>query len=165
MYVCRYTHAHTHPPHTHTYTHHPPTAGSRSQFVASEVVSIASSAASMALEDARAEVIRLRTQLLLNQQQQQQFRTATMNETLHNGVLQKTQPIADEIMTMDVCTLWWLDQWVEERKSRLPKEDQGLESYKRWVWKNNKKAEAGMTNVRTTPTRTRNTGGAAAGSK
>ena len=37
-------------------------------------------------------------------------------------------------MTMDVCTLWWVDQWVVERKSRLPKEDMGLESYKRWVW-------------------------------
>ena len=127
--------------------------------MASEVVSIASSAASMALEDARAEVIKLRTQLLLNQQQQQQFRTTMMNETLHNGVLQKTDTIGDEIMSMDACTLWWLDQLVEDRKSRLPKEDRGLESYKRCFWKNNKKA--GMTNVKTTPTRTRNTGGAA----
>jgi len=92
------------------------------------------------------------------------IRQQEVNETLHNGVLQKTDTIADEIMAMDACTLWWLDQWVEERKTRLPKEDRGLESYKRWVWKNNKKAEAGMTNVRTTPTRTRNTGGGAAGS-
>ena len=43
-----------------------------------------------------------------------------MNETLHNVILQKTENIADEIMTMDVCTLWWVDQCVEERKSRLP---------------------------------------------
>ena len=135
-----------------------------SEGVPSEVVSITSSATSMALEDARAEVIKLRTQLLLNQQQQQQFRTTMMNETLHNGVLQKTDTIGDEIMSMDACTLWWLDQLVEDRKSRLPKEDRGLESYKRCFWKNNKKALAGMTNVKTTPTRTRNTGGAAAGS-
>ena len=44
------------------------------------------------------EVIKLRTQLLLNQQQQQQIRTATMNETLHNVILQKTENITDEVM-------------------------------------------------------------------
>jgi hypothetical protein len=40
-----------------------------SERVASEVVSIVSSTDSMALEDARAEVIKLRTQLLLNQEE------------------------------------------------------------------------------------------------
>ena len=56
--------------------------------MASEIASIASCAASMEKKQLEQEVIKIRTQLLLNQQQQQQIRTAMMNKTLHNGILQ-----------------------------------------------------------------------------
>jgi hypothetical protein len=52
--------------------------------------------------------------------------------------------------------LWWLIQWIEERKAGIAAADiagnvgraRRLRSYKEWVYKNRMKAEAGMTHAR-----------------
>jgi len=46
-------------------------------------------------------------------------------------------------MNMDICSLWWCEQWVQERMAVLGKTDmQKLSSCKTWVWKNKAKAKA-----------------------
>ena len=68
--------------------------------------------------------------------------------------------MATTIMKMDVFTLWWLTQWIEERKASIAAADAAgnvgrarhLRSYKEWVYRNGKKAEAGMTHVRNVST-------------
>jgi hypothetical protein len=137
--------------------------------MASEVISIASSAASMALEEVRAEVAKLRTEKYLMEQQLAKKATSP-NKILHDKILKETTNIAPEIMDMDICTLWWVLQWIEERKADLGKTDfHKLSSYKNWVWKNKAKERAGMKHAKPTPfsqgnTPAKNTGGGGAGS-
>ena len=141
--------------------------------MASEDISIASSAASIALEEARAEVAKLRTEKYLMEQQLAK-KVASPNKIFQDKILKETTNIALEIMDMDICTPWWVLQalqWVEERKVVLGKTDiQKLNSYKNWVWKNKAKDRAGMKYVKPTPfsqgnsPAAKNTGGAAAGS-
>ena len=62
------------------------------------------------------------------------------------------------------CTLWWMSQWIEERKADLGKTDiNKLSSYKNWVWNNKAKDRVGMKHVKVTPFSTP-AKGAAAGS-
>jgi hypothetical protein len=95
---------------------------------------------------------------------------ASPNKILHDKILKETTNIAPEIMDMDICTLWWVLKWIEERKADLGKADiNKLNSYKNWVWKNKVKDRAGMKHVKPTPfsqgnTPGKNIGGAAAGS-
>ena len=137
--------------------------------MASEVMSIASCAASMALEEARAEVSKLRTEKYLMEQQLAK-KVASPNKIFQDKILKETTNIALEIMDMDICTLWWVLKWIEERKADLGKTDiNKLNSYKNWVWKNKVKDRAGMKHVKPTPfsqgnTPGKNIGGAAAGS-
>jgi hypothetical protein len=73
--------------------------------MASEVISIASSAASMALEEARAEVAKLRTEkYLMEQQIKQQAKVISPNKILHDKIIKDNA--IDTIMNMDICSLW-----------------------------------------------------------
>ena len=131
---------------------------------AEELVSIASSANAMALEEARAEVAKLRTEKYLMEQQLAK-KAASPNKILHDKILKETTNIAPEIMDMDICTRWWVLQWIEERTADLGKTDfHKLSSYKNWVWKNKAKERAGMKHAKPTPfsqgnTPAKNTGG------
>jgi hypothetical protein len=135
----------------------------------SEVFSIASSAASMTLEEARAEVSKLRTEKHLMEQQLAK-KAASPNKILHDKILKETTNIYPKIMDMDICPLWWVLQWIEERKTDLGKTDiHKLSSYMNWVWKNKVKDRAGMKHDKPTPfsqgnTPAKNTGGTSAGS-
>ena len=103
-------------------------------------------------------VIQLETQLLLART----VASTNRNQALHNKILHDTTVMATAIMGMDLCTLWWLIQWIEERKAGIAAADiagnvgraRRLRSYKEWVYKNRMKAEAGMTHARnnTAPT-------------
>lgn len=56
--------------------------------------------------------IQLETQLLL-------AKKTNRNKILHDKILKETANIAPVIMEMDLCTLWWTTQWIEERKADL----------------------------------------------
>ena len=102
---------------------------------APDVISIASSAASKALEEARAEVVKLRTKkYLMEQQIKQQAKVISPTKILHDKIIKDNADSIDAIMNMDICSLWWCEQWVQERMAVLGKTDtQKLNSYKTWV--------------------------------
>jgi response regulator of citrate/malate metabolism len=87
------------------------------------------------------------------------YKRSTNHYSLHNKILHDTTVMATAIMGMDLCTLWWLIQWIEERKAGIAAADiagnvgraRRLRSYKEWVYENRMKAEAGMTHARNTP--------------
>ena len=118
-----------------------------------DVISIASSAAAMGRRELENRVIQLEMQL---QTARVATGTTNRNQTIHTKVLQNTTTMATTIMQMDVFTLWWLTQWIEERKASIAAADAAgnvgrarrLRSYKEWVRLNNKKVDAGMTHNR-----------------
>ena len=122
----------------------------RSKEIADEVISIASSAASMERKALENRVMQLETQLLL-------AKKTNRNKILHDKVLKETADIAPVIMQMDLCNLWWMSRWIEERKTDLVKTDTNgdnqklLRTYKDWAFRNKKKAEAGMKYSKVTP--------------
>jgi hypothetical protein len=95
-------------------------------------------------------VIQLETQLLL-------AKKSNRNKILHNKILQETANITTVIMQMDLCTLWWVSQCIEERKVELGRTNTHgdnqklLRAYKDWAFRNKKKEEAGMLHSRVTP--------------
>ena len=81
--------------------------------MASDVISIASSAASMALEEARAEVVKLRTEkYLMEQQMKQQAKVISPNKILREKIIKDNADSIEANMNMDICSLWWCEQWV-----------------------------------------------------
>ena len=116
------------------------------------MASPASSAAAMDRVALESRVVQLETQLLLART----VAPTNRSRTLHNKILHDTTVMATAIMGMDLCTLWWLIQWIEERKSGITAADTAgnagrarrLGSYKDWVYKYRMKAEAGMTHAR-----------------
>jgi hypothetical protein len=118
--------------------------------IADEVISIESSASSMDRKVFENRVIQLETQLLL-------AKKTNRNKILHDKVLKETANIAPVIMQIHLCTLWWMSQWIEERKADLGKTDTNsdnqklLRTYKDWAFRNKKKAEAGMKYAKVTP--------------
>jgi len=96
---------------------------SMEQMIADEIVSIASSAATMERQALEQRVVELETQLLRANAQRTAARVATAaelrNQTIHDRVLAATAGIATVISTMDTYTLWWVSQWVDWRKSRI----------------------------------------------
>ena len=127
-----------------------------------DVISIASSAAVMERKPLENRVIQLEMQL-----QTAHVATAVTNrnQAIHTQVLQDTAVMATAIMEMDNFTLWWMTQWIEESKASIAAADAAgnvgrasrLRSYKEWVYKNGKKAEAGMTHNRNAPPTVPNT--------
>jgi hypothetical protein len=99
---------------------------SMEQMIADEIVSIASSAATMERQALEQRVVELETQLLRANAQRTAARVATAaeirNQAIHDKSLAATAGIAIVISTMDTYTLWWVwwvSQWVDWRKSRI----------------------------------------------
>ena len=93
------------------------------QMIADEIVSIASSAATMERQALEQRVVELETQLLRANAQRTAARAATAaeirNQAIHDKALAATAGIATVISTMDTYTLWWVSQWVDWRKARV----------------------------------------------
>jgi hypothetical protein len=114
-----------------------------SKEIADEVISIASSAASMERKALENRVIQLETQLLL-------AKKSNRNKILHDKILQ-------EISDGPLHPVVGVSQWIEERKVELGRTNTHgdnqklLRAYKDWAFRNKKKAEAGMLHSRVTP--------------
>jgi hypothetical protein len=126
---------------------------SMEQMIADEIVSIASSAATMERQALEQRVVELETQLLRANAQRTAARAATAaeirNQAIHDKSLAATAGIAAVISTMDTYTLWWVSQWVDWRKSRIaengdPVNAAHFRSYKDWVRVIGARAAAGM---------------------
>jgi hypothetical protein len=130
-----------------------------SREIADEVISIASSAAATQREELERRVVQLETQLLLQERQQRGNRSSR----IHDDVQMATAPIIPTIMQMDLPTLWWMEQWIDQRQQEIKStgtpadieaKTKTLRNCKDWAFKNKKKAEAGMRFIRgTTPDR------------
>ena len=115
---------------------------------AAEIESIASSAASMALEEARAEVKRLKTEMYV-MELQKKTKKVSPNQLLHTRIV-GDPVVAGATSTMnnlDYCTLWWVVQWgleyLAKRKDTATKEEaQRFASYKDFVSRNKKKRKS-----------------------
>ena len=127
---------------------------------AAEIESIASSAASMALEEARAEVKRLfKTEMyVMKIQEQAKPKPAklTENQIFHNKIVGNPVVVGavSTMQQMNPCTLWWVVQWGNEYlarfKSSATAEEVGvLESYKSWTQKEKAKLQAGFRHIST----------------
>ena len=68
------------------------------------------------------------------------------NQGIRNQSLTETADIAPVILTMDIFTLWWISQWVDERKSRSSAAAilAYFRSYKEWVRTSQARMTAGM---------------------
>ena len=126
---------------------------SMEQMIADEIVSIASSAATMERQALEQRVVELETQLLRANAQRTAARAATAaelrNQAIHDRSLAATAGIATVISTMDNYTLWWVSQWVDWRKSRIaengdPVNAAHFRSYKDWVRVIGARVAAGM---------------------
>ncbi len=79
------------------------------------------------------------------------------NKIIHDKILQETANITPVIMQMDLCTMWGVSQWIEERKVELGRTNthgdnqKFLRAHKDWAFRNKKKAKAGMLHSRVTP--------------
>ena len=127
---------------------------------AAEIESIASSAASMALEEARAEVKRLfKTEMyVMKIQEQAKPKPAKLTEKqiFHNKIIGNPVVVGavSTIKFIHPCTLWWVVQWGNEYlarfKSSATAEEVGvLESYKSWTQKEKAKLQAGFRHIST----------------
>ena len=87
---------------------------SMDQMIANEIVSIASSAATMERQAIEQMVVELQTQLLRANAQRTAARAATAaeirNQAIHDKSLAATAGIATVISTVDTYTLWWVSQ-------------------------------------------------------
>ena len=130
--------------------------------IVADIESIASSAASMALEDARAEVKRLKTEMYVMKVQEQakvkNLRPLTQKEIFHNNITGSPVVVGavKTMENMDACTLWWVVQWGNEYLARFKHSASGdaideLEAYKTWTQKQKAKAAAGFTHTTTAP--------------
>ena len=123
-----------------------------------DIISIASSAASMALEEARAEVIKLRTENYLAKVALEKANINKVNpkQVMHDDIVKTTADIVGSIKEMDGCTLWWVNQWVNECLSEFSAtssiaDAQKFKEYKDFCMRYKKKKEAGMKHFKTTP--------------
>ncbi len=132
--------------------------------IVADIESTASSAASMALEEARAEVKRLKTEMYVMKIQDQakckSERPLTQKEIFHNNIT-GSPVVVGAVRTMenmDACTLWWVVQWGNEYLARFKHSATGdaideLEAYKTWTQKQKAKLAAGFTHTTTTVVR------------
>ena len=135
--------------------------------ISADIESIASSAASMAFKEARAEVKRLKIEMYVMKIQEQAKsktqRPLTQKEIVHNNIT-GSPVVVSAVKTMDnmdVCTLWWVVQWVNEYLARFKHSATGdaideLEAYKKWTQTQKAKANAGFhhttaSSAKTTP--------------
>jgi len=114
-----------------------------SREIADEVISIASSAAATQREELERRVVQLETQLLLQERQQRGNRSSR----IHDDVQMATAPIIPTIMQMDLPTLWWMEQWIDQRQQEIKStgtpadieaKTKTLRNCKDWAFKNKK---------------------------
>ena len=111
----------------------------------------------MALEEARAEVKRLKTEMYV-MELQKKTKKVSPNQLLHTRIV-GDPVVAGAISTMNnlnQCTLWWVVQWgleyLARRKDTATKDEtQKFASYKDFVSRNKKKREAGFQHFQVTP--------------
>ncbi len=96
---------------------------SMEQMIADEVISIASSAAAMDRSVLEQRVVDLERELMRANAQRPVTRAATAaeirNQAIHDRSLAATTGIAGVITSMDSYTLWWVQQWIDWRKTRI----------------------------------------------
>jgi hypothetical protein len=129
---------------------------SMEQLIADEVVSIASSAAAMDRSALEQRVVDLERELMRANAQRTGARAATAakirNQAIHDRSLAATTGIAGIITSMDSYTLWWVQQWIDWRKSQIAENGDPdrnfsaafFRSYKDWVRVIGARAAAGM---------------------
>ena len=132
--------------------------------IVADIESIASFAASMALEEARAEVKRLKTEMYVMKMQDQakvKTRPLTQKEIFHNNITGSPVVVGavKTMENMDACTLWWVVQWGNEYLARFKHSATGdtideLEAYKKWTQTQKAKAAAGFTHTTASSTKT-----------
>jgi hypothetical protein len=88
----------------------------RGKEIADEVISIASSAASMERKALENRVIHLETQLLL-------AKKTNRNKNLHDKILKDTANTVSTLKTYDLNQLCWVESWVTECKKKLENAD------------------------------------------
>jgi len=116
--------------------------------MAMDLESIASSAAAMALEEARAKVKQLETEkyLLILAQQETQQQLAQANAAISPEQMKHNMIIANPVFmgaiaampTLDANTLWWMVQWGNEYLARFKRdatqaEQKAHDNYKKWT--------------------------------
>ena len=99
----------------------------------------------MALEEARAEVKRLKTEMyVMKIQEQAKAKPAKLTEKqiFHNKIVGNPVVVGavSTMEQMDPCTLWWVVQWGNEYLTRFKvsadvEQVGALESYKTWTQK------------------------------
>ena len=124
----------------------------------SDIISIASSANSMELAEARAEVIKLRTENYLAKVALEKANINKVNpkQVMHDDIVKTTADIVGSIKELDGCALWWVNQWVNECLSEFGAtssitDAQKFRLYKDFCMRNKKKKEAGMKHFKNTP--------------
>jgi hypothetical protein len=129
---------------------------SMEQIIADEVVNIASSAAAMDRQALEQRVVDLETQLMRANAQRPVVRAPTTaeirNQAIHDRTLAATTGIAGVITSMDTYTLWWVQQWIDWRKTQIAENGDPdrnfsaafFRSYKDWVRVFGARAAAGM---------------------
>jgi hypothetical protein len=136
--------------------------GKLAAVAAAEIESIASSAASMALEEARAEVKRLKTEMYVRDlQDKAKPAKLTKRQVLHNKTIggcgcAHYYVSHYYVSNLDYCILWWVVQWgleyLARHKDTASKEEaQQFSSYKDFVIRYKKKKEAGFQHFKVTP--------------
>jgi hypothetical protein len=113
----------------------------------------------MALEEARAEVKRLKTEMhVMKIQEQAKAKPAKLTEKqiFHNKIVGNPVVVGavSTMKQMDPCTLWWVVQWGNEYLARFKAsatvEEVGvLESYKTWTQDTKQKLQAGFRHIST----------------
>ena len=84
-----------------------------------EIISIHSSASTMAHDALVSRIIELETAALMAKRERTLTAAEIRNQSIHDKVLDSTAGIATVITTMDSYTLWWVTQWVDWRKTRI----------------------------------------------
>jgi hypothetical protein len=74
-------------------------------------------------------------------------RSKTANNDQHDKVLRETANIVEKINSIDIYSLWWAEQALNERKKHFDFKHPGLVSYKNYVWRSRAKQEAGMSMI------------------
>ena len=72
----------------------------------------------------------------------QRKRTARENKELHAKVLLETFDFVEKINSIDMFSLWWVEQALNERKTSFGCKDASLVSYN--FWRSGAKQAAGM---------------------
>ena len=143
-----------------------------------DLSSIASSANAMAIEEAREVVRKLKQEMYLAEQMRESERKAAAaaasrvvspNQLLHTRIRNDPVVVAafNTMNTLDYCTVWWVTQFgieciARREASATDAQKAEFKSYKNFVTRNKKKAEAGFLHIRVTPFSTPNRAPAAA---